>query len=527
MIRETEFRGGDRRVGACGWVLLTLLMVAGASMTQGALAQQSQSSTGTTTLSVIVQLVTLDVTVNDKLGHPVLDLGKDDFRVTENKTPQQVRDFEPPSAHRMPTSGEVVRSATDLGKIGDAPVSLLVLDEINTPFVDMALARSALDRYLKAQPDVLMEPTALFFVNNTKLDVIQDYTQDKAVIQQALKKHFPGYPWQLTVNSGDMAMLPRMSRTLSALLEIAEATRGIHGRKNVVWVGKGFPSIDMTQVYADSTQVITDAVKKTTFALLQSKVSLFTIDPAALDPTPITDQESDSAASAGDLNGTGLVFGGDIQFAAMAGSTGGHAFAMNNFIDQEIASSISDGGNYYELSYKPTEISMDPAKYRKIAVTVTRPGLTVITRDGYFPSDQPAPALRADDPASVVDQVKFDLSAAALNKLSYNGLQVTAQKSTSAEYSVSVAASGLEWRDDPKGHVAELSMMAVCFSAKDRPLLKASSEHTASTSGDVTRVGGELTYKLPLNVPPGTTRIRFVVRDLASGKVGSTDVNLR
>jgi len=105
-----------------------------------------------------------------------------------------------------------------------------VLDEINTPFADMASARSALERYLKSQPDVLPEPTALFFVNNTKLDAIQDYTQNKAILQLALKKHFPDYPWPLTANSGDMAMLPRMSRTFGALLEIAEATRGIQGR---------------------------------------------------------------------------------------------------------------------------------------------------------------------------------------------------------------------------------------------------------------------------------------------------------
>jgi len=260
---------------------------------------------------------------------------------------------------------------------------------------------------------------------------------------------------------------------------------------------------------------------------LESKVSLFTIDPAPIDPTPITDQESDSAVSAGDLNGTGLVSGGLVEFASMAGSTGGHAFAMNNFIDQEIASGISDGANYYELSYTPTEFSTHAAKYRKIAVTVRRPGLSVITRDGYFPAEPPVPAAQAEARVDDVDRVKFDLSTAALNKLSYNALTVTAEKSESGDYAVSIAANGLEWRDDLKGHVAELSMMAVCFSAKDKPLFKASSEHTANTSGDVSRVSGELRYKLPLNVPAGTIRIRFVVRDLASGKMGSYDLNLR
>lgn len=302
------------RVYSVGGLGALVLVGLGGVLVQSAFAQQRQPESptelGTPTLSVTTQLVTLDITVNDKSGHPVFDLGKNDFTVRENGVPQTLRYFEPPSAHRMPSPGEMVRFSADLSKIGDAPVSLLVLDEINTPFADMALARSALDRYLKAQPDVLPEPTALFFVDNKKLDVIQDYTQNKAALQLALKKHFPSYPWQLTVNSGDQAMLPRMSRTFGALVEISEATRGVRGRKNVIWVGKGFPSINITQANPDAVKVITDAVKKTTFALLQSKVSLFTIDPATLDTTPVTDQESDSALVAGDLNGTGLIFGG-------------------------------------------------------------------------------------------------------------------------------------------------------------------------------------------------------------------------
>jgi VWFA-related protein len=427
--------------------------------------------------------------------------------------------------HRMPSSGAIVHSTADLRQIGDAPVTVLVLDEINTPFTDMAVARAALERYLKSQPEVLSEPTTLLFVDNKKLDVIHDYTQDRMELQQSLKKHFPDYPWQLTVNSGDKAMVPRMMQTLKALLQISEATRGIHGRKNVIWVGKGFPSVDVAGTDPASTKLITDAIKKTTFALLGAKVSVFTIDPAFLDPTPVTDEESDSGMAAGDLNGTGLVFGGAIQFSQFAGSTGGHAFSMSNDVDAEIANSISDGANYYELNYTPTSFSQDPTKYRKIAVSVRRPGLTVITRDGYFPPVD-TPVEPAKKQAEVLDQIKFDLSSAAMSKLVYDSLEVTAQRSSPNQYAVSVETSGVAWKENAGGHIAELSIMAVCFSAKDKPLSNTSSEHTAKATGDVTKATGTITYQLPMTLPAGSSRIRFVVRDLTSGKMGSVDIKL-
>ena len=43
------------------------------------------------------------------------------------------------SDHRMPVSGQaIVNSAADLKKIGDAPVTVLVFEELNSRFEDMS-----------------------------------------------------------------------------------------------------------------------------------------------------------------------------------------------------------------------------------------------------------------------------------------------------------------------------------------------------------------------------------------------------
>ena len=55
----------------------------------------------------------------------------------EDGQQQVIRSFEPPKDHRMPVSGAaIVNSAADLKRIGDAPVTVLVLDELNSRFED-------------------------------------------------------------------------------------------------------------------------------------------------------------------------------------------------------------------------------------------------------------------------------------------------------------------------------------------------------------------------------------------------------
>src|ERR1017187_5825802 len=82
-------------------------------------------------------------------------------------------------------SRAVVTSAADLPKIGNAPVTILVLDELNTAFADMSFARQSLEKYLLAQPEVLNQPTALLVASNTKFQLLQDYTQKRADVLAA------------------------------------------------------------------------------------------------------------------------------------------------------------------------------------------------------------------------------------------------------------------------------------------------------------------------------------------------------
>lgn len=99
--------------------------------------QAPVAPTDTTTLHVASRLVVLDVVVLDRNGKFVSHLDRSQFTVTEDKVPQAIRSFDPSDGREIPAGSAgkmLVQGSADLPKIGNAPVNILVFDEVNTPF---------------------------------------------------------------------------------------------------------------------------------------------------------------------------------------------------------------------------------------------------------------------------------------------------------------------------------------------------------------------------------------------------------
>jgi VWFA-related protein len=479
---------------------------------------------------VKTRIVILDVVVTDKKGNAVTNLTKDDFTVYEDKQPQTIRTFEPPSAHVMPPSPDgkaIVTSAADLPKIGDAPITILVLDELNTQFTDMSYARNSLEKYLLAQPEVLKQPTALLVVNNTKFVLLQDYTQDRAGILKALKNHTPQNPYKAATNAGSVAV-ERIAQTMSAVIQIAEATRGTPGRKNVIWVGVNGPGVKLEGADPVIIKDMGDITKRVTQTLLETRVTLNYIDPTinqASNDGGMLSGDDDSA----DINDTDP-FSVDVDFNQFAPATGGKIFAGRNDINNEIATSIDTGNAYYTLSYSPSNEVEDAAKYRGIHIKLSNPNLIATTRDGYYPEAANANNSVNDTALPAVQRKKtleLDLSNAATSILSYNGLTVTAQKGTDpAAWQVSVVSRDLSWPSLPSGGVhTEVTAMSVAYDGKNKILGHVTREMASTLKADEA-TPATVVFPVPVELPSGTKRIRFIIRDAITGKIGTVDVTL-
>jgi VWFA-related protein len=494
------------------------------------------------TLKVNARIVVLDVTVTDKAGNLVDDLSQKDFTVLEDKVSQSIRSFEPPSAHRMPGSrpdkpANLVHSAADLPKIGNAPVTILVLDELNTRFEDMSFGRNQLVKYLQGQGPVLSQPTALLYATNTKFVQLRDYTQSRETLLNDVKKHMPEYPSKMMTGKQGPAAVERMAQTLASLEQLAQASGGTPGRKNVVWVGSGFPSSDIAGLDATTAATIEAAIRRCTGMLLAARITLYTIDPTANTTTTLAistpdDLELSNPAdldSAEDENGR-QPFSGLVQFSNFAPATGGRAFLSRNDVHNEIGEGIAAGATYYTLSYVPSNASEEAAKYRNIRVVMKDPNLHATTRNGYFPAATLPTPTTGEPPRQERAQIQLDLSNAVTSTMSYNALKLSAAKTVSAAeiYDITVSganpATAISWRIalDGKTGQAEAIVLAAWYGAQNKLLGHIAQELTATRPA-----GSAADAVFQLAIPLGAakpTRLRLVVRDAATGHMGTIDI---
>ncbi len=181
----------------------------------------------------------------------------------------------------------------DTASYGQSPVTVLVLDELNTHFADTDFARRSIRDFLQSRPATLNEPTMLLTLGDTKFQLLHDFTRDREALLAALAAHKTSYSWKLEVGKSiGQETVDRLGFSLNALEQIAEFTARIPGRKNLVWVGQGFPTIDPDLVTPDDDLKMKASLQHVTDTLLATRVTLYAIDPTsnAVGLTDITDR---------------------------------------------------------------------------------------------------------------------------------------------------------------------------------------------------------------------------------------------
>jgi VWFA-related protein len=403
--------------------------------------QQPANSEPATVLKATTRLVVVDVVATSR-DKPVTDLEREDFTLLEDGKEQEIKVFtfqQPiPSA-----TASVVPAAVKLPEnfftniprynADNQTFNIVLLDALNTTLPHQAYVRDQMIRYLAKMPEG--QPLAIYLLS-TKLTLLQDFTSDPAVLKDVVKKlsgktsplldNPAGGPDQELLPPGlaDSGLIPdsmlqsmmqfeqertsfqtdlRVRTTLDAMSSLARALSGYSGRKNLVWVSEAFPigidpNTELTGDVFAGTRNYGPQVAEASQSLIDAQVAIYPVDARGLVPSSLFDASN----SGNDKFGRSMSRPGRMGTAIsnesaqlqnvhgtmqdMAERTGGKAFYNRNDIDNAIRRSIEDGSTYYTLAYYPSNKDWN-GKFRKIKVRVTREGVKLSYRLGYYAVD--------------------------------------------------------------------------------------------------------------------------------------------
>lgn len=480
-------------------------------------ASTSSDTAGTPLFNATSRNVILDAVVTDKQGNVVTGLTRNDFVIREDNTPQEIQSFD---------AVEAGRSAEDA-----TPHTILLVDELNTHFEDMAYTRYSVNRLLHRDGMQLQQPTALYILSNDGLHVLENYTRNPAAIDAALRSHKAALPWRMQHNF--YLGMERINLSMSALQQIAIANIGTPGHKNIVWISPGLPIFGALDLEADQEKALFDAIRRLSDQLLKARISIYSVDPRGIQVRFSSLFNSNFAHSnqayAAYLNGltqaNDAAFG-NLAIQTLATQTGGHAFYGRNDVDREIAASLADGNTYYTLAYSPSNKDFQ-GEFRKIRITVNnRPDLKVQTRDGYY--------AMPDNQAVNAERELQELTGALLTPIPFNGISIPLsytqlKKSPKPHVTIRffVPSTSLSWIPNAKGGLSSQITIAAADRGK-HGAWKPSMIHmyTVSMPDGTTpsaKIDASVTFEMPYRE---SDHLRFVVRDDTSGHVGSSETRL-
>lgn len=327
---------------------------------------------------VTTRLVLVSAIVTDKSGQRVRDLKQDDFTVLENGKPQKVsafqyesRGFEATLEQPSPLPQNVYTNRPEYN-MPQGPLTIILLDGMNTAVADQASARTQVLKYLGTQLQPGQRVSVYTLANS--LNLMQDFTDDVTLLRIAIEKFTPQKSLEMqqaeveqvlpnvriTGDTGVRAaqgsqtrlLLVRMSeflneqanfaineraqRTQAALRLLSRRLAGYPGRKNLVWVTAGFPIEITSQVVQLTTDADVLAQGATNAApqervdtsyeadlhqlaaeLTDAQVSVYSVDAHGLVGSTMADASHQGTNAAGMLR-TGAEFGATLARSGAA-----------------------------------------------------------------------------------------------------------------------------------------------------------------------------------------------------------------
>jgi VWFA-related protein len=370
------------------------------SSTSPSAAAPQKSDAGGLVIKENVRRVILDVVVSDANGRPVRGLTGDDFSVAEDGKPQRmlsfdVHDFdaEPETSPLLPTRLPTNTFVNIPETPERGPLYVILYDMVNMGMDDQGAARKQLLKFISGKP-----PGVRFaiFVLSDGLRLVQGFTDDPYALFAAMDPKSPRAHVPKVFLYGDNFGVGEVNVIVSAFTQIAHYLNGLPGRKNLIWV-TGSVATSILPTAAPNTGAVSygDELKEAINAMARSQVAVYPVDVrGVVIPHPPGAGGTDRRALMTSID-TAHVNASYATEDELAITTGGHAFYSSNSLTEALAEATEAGGNYYTLSYAPSNENYD-GQIRNIRVELAKRGYQLAYRHSYFGS----PMGRNGDAAS-------------------------------------------------------------------------------------------------------------------------------
>lgn len=479
----------------------------------GSQAQQTVEQS-TYTFKVSANLVQLDVVVRNAKGDLVTGLRREDFTVLEDGQPQKILsfDFTTPTPRSAAGLAGIDSTAELDRRQPEAPVTIIVLDELATKFEDEYFERYFMQKYLSKQGEALDQPMMLIARTLDRTMVLCDYTTSKKKLLKALNNHLVGNDWR---NQNPSFKDVQLAAEFASLFEVAEATQGHPGHKNLVWIGHGFPGLQWSNMGQDQSAPLQQLVAKCVEQMREARITLYVIDPGGV--SPATEHMDENGVESLDDP-----FGGVVDFGKMATATGGLSMHGRNDIDHLIDNAVANGETFYSLAYRPSWTGdEDSGQFHKIKVVLNDSSLVAISRQGYFPNV----AGDSGGKGATGAGSQFDLASACSGLMVFDGvpLTVTRKNPSAAEVQVSFPASAIGLALTGDKLTGDVTFLVLSYDRAGKLLTKKGSVVSLHLAPLPPGQSEDRKIQLAASLDPQApaARVRLVVRANANGRIGA------
>jgi len=536
-------------------VFLSILMIASAQE-----PTPPVSTKGTFKFEVTSNLVVINVSAKDKDNNPIEGLKASDFTVTEDGKNQQLKVFEyqrmedtvleppppppptvavakktaAPKAVESAVGNPIAPAKAGEVKYKDRRLMVFFFDQAGMAVSEQLRSQNAALKFLNTQ--VTKSDLIAVMAYSTKLDVLQDFTNDREALIKLIKGMTVGETGMDNGLTGDDSEgdtgaafqqddsefnMFNTDRKLAALESAVKMLSSLSEKKALVYFASGM-ALSGTDNQAQ--------LRATVNAAIRGNVAFYPVDARGLVASaPMGDATKASPGGQG-------MFSGNSQRSArnalqsqqetlytLAADTGGKALIDNNDLALGITQAQKSISSYYILGYYSSNVALD-GRYRRVKVVINKKMTAKLDyRSGYFAGKEFKKFDSSDRERQLQEALMLGDPVTDLSL----GVEVNYFRQAKDRYfvPVSVKIPGTDIELARKGG-AESTRLDFIGEVRDaRGMIQGTvrDEITVKLKGeDAGQLAKRnLSYDAGFTLQPGMYTLKFLARENSTGKMGT------